>query len=178
MGSAAVKTVTIEEYLSNPAYRHCEWVGGEVVELSVGTGKHGRIQARCASKLLGYLAQRPVGDVYVELHCKLGIGGATRYRLPDVCVKLGPEVDGHLEGAPEMCIEIRSPDDSVSDQIAKFADYFANGCQLGWLILPEEKAVLVLVPGAPAPRVARMGDALDGGSVLPGLEITVDSLVG
>lgn len=34
------------------------------------------------SKLLGYLAQHPVGDAYVELHCKLGVGGTTRYRLP------------------------------------------------------------------------------------------------
>ena len=35
-----------------------------------------------------------------------------------------------------------SPQDSVSHQIAKFGDYFATGCKLGWLLLPEEKAVL------------------------------------
>lgn len=75
-------------------------------------------------------------------------------------------------------MEIRSPDDSVSDQIAKFTDYFANGCQLGWLILPEEKAVLVLALGTLAPTVARAGDSLDGGSVLPGMQVPVDSLFG
>ncbi|MCC6589876.1 MAG: Uma2 family endonuclease [Bryobacterales bacterium] len=176
MGAAAVRTVTIEEYLSNPAYRHSEWVGGEVVELNVGTGKHGKIQARCASKLINYLTESPIGDVYVELHCKLHIAGTLRYRLPDVCVKLGPPVDGHLEGAPDLCVEIRSPDDSISDQLAKFADYFANGCRLGWLILPEEQSVLVLAPGTPSPQVARVGDVLDGGSILPGLEIPVQSL--
>jgi len=178
MGALAVKSVTIEEYLADPAYRHCEWVDGDVVELHVGTGKHGRIQARCAAKLIDHLSQNPIGEAYVELHCKLQIGGTTRYRLPDVCVKLGAAIEGRLEGSPELCVEIRSPDDSVSDQIAKFTDYFANGCQLGWLILPEEKAVLVLAPGAPAPRVARVGDTLDGGNVLPGLQVPVDSLFG
>lgn len=176
MGATAVRTVTIDEYLSNPAYRHCEWMDGEVVELNGGTGQHGRIQARCASKLINYLSENPVGEVYVELHCKLSIRGTTRFRLPDVCVKLGPSVDSHLDGAPDLCIEIRSPDDSISDQIAKFADYFANGCQLGWLILPEEQSVLVLAPGSPSPRVVRATDSLDGGNILPGLEIPADSL--
>jgi Uma2 family endonuclease len=92
-----------------------------------------------------------------------------------VCVVLGPFVEGHLERAPDLCVEIRSPDDAVSDQIAKFGDYFANGCKLGWLMLPEEKSVLVMTPGA-SPRVARVGDRLDGGEVLSGLEIAVADL--
>lgn len=90
MGALAVKSVTIEEYLAEPAYRYSEWVDGHVVELHVRTGKHGRIQARCASRLIDHLSQHPVGEAYVELPRKLQIGGTTRYRLPDVCVKLGP----------------------------------------------------------------------------------------
>jgi Uma2 family endonuclease len=175
MVATGARSVTVEEYLANPAYEHCEYVDGEVVELNVGTGKHGRIQLECAFHLKMYLNQNPIGSVYAELRCELSIGGQIRYRLPDLCVILGPPVDGHPERAPELCVEIRSPDDSVSDQIAKFSDYLANGCRLGWLILPEEKAVLVLTQGAP-PRVARAGDSLDGGDVLPGLQVAVNSL--
>ena len=32
MGVAGIKTVIIEDYLSNPAYEHCEYVDVEVVE--------------------------------------------------------------------------------------------------------------------------------------------------
>ena len=177
MGSAGVRTVSIEEYLSNPAYEHCEYIDGEVVQLNVGTGKHGSVQVECSAMLRAYLKQNPIGRVYAELHCKLRIGAHLRYRLPDVCVILGPFVEGYPEGAPDLCVEIRSPEDSVSDQIGKFEDYFANGCKIGWLILPEEGTVLVLKPGA-APRVARGGDYLDGAEVLPGLRIPVTELFG
>jgi Uma2 family endonuclease len=131
----------------------------------------------CGARLLRYLDRNPVGHAYIKLHCKLRIGGQPRYRLPDVSVILGPFVEGHSEGAPDLCVEIRSPEDSLSDQIGKFEDYFANGCKLGWLILPEEGTVLVLKPGA-APRVARAGDYLDGAEVLPGLRIPVAELFG
>lgn len=176
MGAAAVRTVTIDEYLSNPAYRHAEWINGEVVELNVGTGQHGYIQLEIGFSLKSYLKQNPIGFAYGELHCRLRIGTQIRYRIPDVCVVLDDRVQGYLDRAPNLCVEIRSPDDSISDQLAKFADYFANGCQLGWLILPEEQSVLVLAPGSPSPRVARSADSLDGGNILPGLEIPVHSL--
>jgi Uma2 family endonuclease len=122
-----------------------------------------------------YLKQNPIGTAYAELHCRLQVGGETRYRLPDLCVMLGPPVDGHPERAPEFCVEIRSPDDSIADQVAKFEDYFANGCRLGWLVLPEENSVLILTPGS-STRAARMGDTLDGGDVLPGLAVPVETL--
>lgn len=175
MGAAGIRTVSLEDYLHNPAYEHCEYIDGEVVELNVGTANHGRIQGLCTAKIIDYLSKNPLGSLYVELHCKLQIHGELRYRLPDICVILGPPVEGHPERAPELCIETRSPDDSVSDQIAKFNDYFANGCKLGWLILPEEKSVLVLTPGA-SPQVVRAGERLTGGELLPGLEIPVDEL--
>ena len=77
-------TVPIEEYLSNPAYKHSEYVDGEVVALNIGTGRHGNLQVECGARLLSYLDQNPIGHAYIELHCKLRIGGQPRYRLPDV----------------------------------------------------------------------------------------------
>jgi Uma2 family endonuclease len=178
MGAAGIQSVTIEEYLSNPAYEHCEYVDGEVVGLNVGTDSHSKITIKCGRRLDEYLDNHPIGSVHAEMHCRLMIGGRTRFRLPDVCLVVGPFTGPYLERAPDLCVEIRSPDDSVSGQIAKFSDYFASGCKLGWLILPEEKAVLVLSPGAAAPRVARAGDVLDGGGIFPDLQIPVASLFG
>ncbi|MBK9168642.1 MAG: Uma2 family endonuclease [Bryobacterales bacterium] len=175
MGAVENRLVTVEEYLSDPAYEHCEYVDGEVVELNMGTDSHSRITIKCGRWLDEYLDRNPGGSVHAELHCRLTIGGKTRYRLPDVCLVRGSFEGPYIERAPDLCVEIRSPKDSVGDQIAKFDDYFVNGCKLGWLILPEEQTVLILAP-ASGPRVARIGDTLDGGEVLPGLQIAVASL--
>lgn len=92
------------------------------------------------------------GKVYVEPHCRLQVGARVRYMLPDVGVVLNDnDPDGlYLQRAPDLVVEIRSPEDSIAMIHRKMAVYFENGAQLGWIILPEEKSVLVLTPNAPA----------------------------
>ena len=177
MGVTASGVVSIEDYLSNPAYQHCEYVNGQPVKLNVGNQKHARIQGRCFRRLDEYFDTKPGGYVGTELHCRLQISGETRFRLPDIAVAVHPRFskDGYLEGAPDLVVEIRSPDDSVSDQIRKIDDYFANGAKLAWLILPEERSVLVLAPGS-SPRTVVSGENLSGDEVLPGLVFPADFL--
>ncbi|MGI8990518.1 MAG: Uma2 family endonuclease [Bryobacteraceae bacterium] len=43
--------------------------------------------------------------------------------------------------APDFVIEIRSPQNRIADQKRKLDDYFANGCRLAWLVIPEERSV-------------------------------------
>ncbi len=173
---APVKPVTEEEYLSNPAYERWEYVAGRPEELNVGTEDHSTTQTNCSGLLWDYLRKNRIGYAATELHCGLNIGGERHHRLPDVCVVLGPRSGKrYLERAPDLAVEVRSPQDTIADLTRKFTEYFANGCKLGWLILPEERSVLILTPSAPV-RVAGPGETLDGGDVLPGLQIPVDEL--
>ena len=174
---AATKPITIEEYLSDPAYGHCEFVDGHPVELNVGGKPHARIQSMCSYRLADYFRSHPGGYSAVELHCKLKIGDETRFRLPDVAAVLAddsPE-QRYLDRAPDLVVEIRSPDDSLTAQMRKMEEYFANGAKLGWLILPEEKSVLVFGPEGKVRTVAS-GETLDGGDLLPDLKFPVEDL--
>jgi len=45
--------------------------------------------------------------------------------------------------APDLAIELASPSDDIEDLRAKMQEYRANGVQLGWLILPEQRRVWV-----------------------------------
>ena len=177
MGVLTSGQVSVEEYLSNPAYEHCEYVGGRPMELYVGHKKHVRIQGRCFRKLDEYFDNRPGGYVGTELHCRVKIGGELHFRLPDVSVVLGGRFseDGYLEGAPDLAVEILSPEDTISQQMRKIEEYFANGTKLAWLILPPERSVLVLVPGSPL-RTVVSGENLTGGDLLPDLNFPVDYL--
>ncbi len=179
--AAAANYVSEQEYLSNPAFKHSEWVDGEVTELNVGTKKHGTIQINCGIVLKQYLRSHPEapqgGYVAAELHCRLVIGGRTVYRLPDVAVVLNDadEHDRYLNRAPDMVVEIRSPEDHIKYLFLKMRDYFANGTRLAWLILPEEETVLVFTPDA-QPAAFGLEETLDGVAVLPGLAVPVTSL--
>ena len=170
--------ITVEEYLTNPAYRHCEYVDGGTIELNVGPKKHARAQSKCSRRLDEYLDDHPVGYVGTELHCKLTIAGQTRFRLPDIALVLEDPEEGetrYLERAPDLVVEVRSPEDSLRYIFGKLGEYFENGAQLAWIILPEESSVLVCNPGA-HPKTRGPGDTLDGGDLLPGLVIAVDDL--
>ena len=175
---SAVSPITIEEYLSNPAYEHCEYIDGQAVEINVGNIPHARIQAKVARELDEYFDTRPGGYVAVELRCRLTVAGRTRFYLPDVAVVLtaptSPEAR-FLEGAPDLVIGIRFPDDLLSALFRKMNDYFANGTKLAWLILPEERSVLIFTPNA-VTRTALPEEILDGGDLLAGLQIRVDEL--
>ena len=169
--------ITEEQYLSDPAFDRCEYVDGIVMERNSGSKPHARIQGKCSRKLDEYLDGHPGDYVAVELHCRLKVRGYPGFRIPDVAVVLGDESteQRYLERSPDLVVEVRSPDDSLTSQLRKMDDYFENGCRLAWLVLPEEKSVLILAPNA-APRTATAGETLDGGGVLPGLSIAVDDL--
>jgi Uma2 family endonuclease len=174
----AVTTLTLEQYLSDPAYERSEYIDGQPEELNVGNKPHSRIQAKCVARLIECLEKQPGSYVAVELRCRLVVAGEPRVYLPDVAVVLGDEDSAeirYLDRAPDLVLEVRSPDDSLAALHRKVADYFANGARLAWVILPEERAVLVFTPNAPT-RTAVSGEVLDGGEVLPELQIPVDTL--
>ena len=83
---------------------------------------------------------------------------STGFRLPDGST-LSPDASyvseerlhslpkGALRGFPHICpdfvIELRSETDALQDLKDKMNDWIANGAQLGWLIDPYERQVLI-----------------------------------
>ncbi len=175
MSETLAQHVSVEEYLSNPDYEHYEYVDGEVVGLNVGTRDHSSIQVICASLLHSWKRKNARGYIGTELHCRLTINGEVRFRLPDVAFVARPFTTDYLEGAPELVIEIRSPEDRIATLFLKAGDYFANGTQILWIIDPLDSCVYVLTPTSP-PKVLAKPDNLSGGDVVPGLTIAVSEL--
>lgn len=177
--SASVSSgpISIKEYLRNPEYEHAEYIDGWVAPLNVGTKDHGRIQVRCGRKLDEWLERHGGGYVAAQLHCRLTIDGSTRFRLPDLSVVLADEdpQQRYLNRAPDLAVEIRSPEDSLTELIRKADEYFANGSKLVWIVLPEEESVLVRTADGRLRPVTR-DETLEGGDPLPGLTIAVADL--
>lgn len=175
---ATARKLTVEEYLSDPELEKLELVDGVAVETGMGSKKHSIIQLQCGYLLKTDLRSRSGYYAATELRCRLEVDGRVRFRLPDVCVVAGEGGEGeprYLDGAPLLVAEILSPEKTVAELMRKVDEYFANGCKLAWLILPDEESVLVRAPGRDIRAVVK-GDALDGGEALPGLKIEASEL--
>jgi Uma2 family endonuclease len=118
MGSQSV--VPVEEYLAGdygdrpaPEYRD-----GEVIERSVPSVEHSRLQFRMG-KLLDAGLDGKSAHVLPELHLALDAG---RYRVCDVAVFVGAEPAG-IPSVPRLVdVEILSPDDTPGQIVDRFAE--------------------------------------------------------
>lgn len=72
----------------------------------------------------------------------------------------------YLPLCPDFAVELVSETDDVEDTQAKVREYLANGLQLGWLINPKDKQVIIYRPNL-APEVLQSPTSLFGEDVLP-----------
>jgi Uma2 family endonuclease len=118
-------------------------------------------------------------------------GSSAGFRLPDGSV-LSPDASlvrldrwealsaeerrGFAPLCPDLVVELASPGDEgprgVSALRRKMADYQANGARLGWLLLPEERAVEVWAAGSEGRRCEPM-ERLEAGGEFPGLSLNL-----
>jgi Uma2 family endonuclease len=169
--------VSEEEYLSNPEFAHSEWVDGEVVERGMANEKHGKLTIRVGGELDRYFRRNRIGFVAAELHCHFILDGRRRYWLPDLAVIVGRSKarSKHLQGVPDIAIEIRSPDQTVAEQLLKCREYLDAGSRFAVVIVPERRLLHVLEKGREQ-RTYREGDLVNFGDLLPGFELSVSEL--
>ncbi|MCX6592584.1 MAG: Uma2 family endonuclease [Acidobacteria bacterium] len=173
----ALTAVSLEDYLSREEFEKCEWVDGEIVERGMGTGNHSWLGVMFGAALVGYFGPSRPGHVGVELHCRLVINGRVRYRLPDIAVVLNQDLRKvhHLEGAPDIAIEVRSPDQTVASQLRKCREYLECGGQAALLVVPEESALYVQEGEQPL-RVLISPEQLTLEAILPGFTLDLATL--
>jgi Uma2 family endonuclease len=75
-------------------------------------------------------------------------------------------------GAPDLAVEVVSPDDAAAEVRAKVGEYFAAGTQLVWVVYPDEREVYVYRSPVEI-EVVGLGGTLEGHPVLPGLSLPV-----
>jgi Uma2 family endonuclease len=82
---------------------------------------------------------------------------------------------GHLRIAPDLAVEVVSPNDVVYDLDQKILDYLAAGVRLVWVINPETRTVRIHRADSSVSQL-RESDELDGEDVLPGFRLPVRNL--
>jgi Uma2 family endonuclease len=122
-----------------------EWVDGEVIMAPPASAKHVRLVRFTLTVL----------TVFVESHENLGevLGpemqirhpNLSRRRVPDLLFiaqsRLGIIQHAYVDGAPDLAVEIVSPDSVVRDWRDKYLEYEAAGVREYWVIDPTSEKV-------------------------------------
>jgi len=122
-------------------------VNGQIVLMDYTGDEHGIIESELSRYLGNFTATRKLGWVLVG-----EVGLYTRYepdtvRGVDVIFisrqRLAAPKGKALQVAPELVIEIISPNDRWGELRTKIAEYFAIGVERVWIVEPEKKQLLV-----------------------------------
>ena len=133
--------MSAEEYLAlgETQIRH-ELIDGVVVMSPSPTVQHQRIIMEIAYQVASFLNDNPIGDVFPELDINLrsGLDREIVYR-PDIVFVSKERADiiqKHVMAAPDLLVEVISPDSRQYDSVTKKNDYEAAGVREYWLIDP------------------------------------------
>jgi Uma2 family endonuclease len=88
----------------------------------------------------------------------------------------GRSLRGFAELAPDLVVEVLSPDDRPGEVRDKVADWLRAGTRLVWVVDPETRSARAYGPDGSACAIPEDG-ALDGGAVLPGLLIPLGDVL-
>lgn len=148
---AIPETVTEEEF-QRWAMQHelrVEWVDGKVIVMAPASRKHVQLTGWIQSLLLIVVQQQQLGEVLgPEFMVRLRKGEKSR-RVPDVLFVTSARKSllkpTYLDGAPDLAIEVVSPDSVARDWREKYLAYEAAGVREYWVIDPLSRQMEVYV---------------------------------
>jgi len=143
--ATAASVISVEEYLSHTYEPDCDYVDGHLEERNVGETDHSWLQMAVS----GYFyARRKEWNITVLPEQRVQMK-RTRYRVPDVCIVLGPKpTEQILTKPPFLCIEVLSPEDRMTRVKIRIADYLAMGVPFVWVLDPQTREAYVATSAA------------------------------
>lgn len=175
------KTIlTVDSFWEQYGGQPFELINGRLVPMRPATGvKASEVAVAVAAELYNFTKKTRAGRV-------TGADGAYALssnclRVPDVgfytSAKAARIVDKRkfLPFPPDLAVEVVAPNESASELMEKVIQYLAAGTSLVWVVYPDVKAVVVHFPNATS-RTFTSAGVLDGGKLLPSLQIAVSDL--
>lgn len=148
---AAPSNLSLEEFLKLPETEPAsEYIDGRIYQKPMPQGKHSRLQTRLSTAINEVMELAQTGCAFTELRCTFG----KRSIIPDIAVfewnRIPINAQGEVENIfpihPDWTVEILSPDQRPIRVINNILFCLNQGTQMGWLIAPEEKTVIIFQP--------------------------------
>ena len=171
---------TLEDYMALPDDVRAELLAGELVLTPAPHTNHQTILLNLAVRFQTHVRSAGLGRVWmapVGVHRPTGdvVEPDLVFLAADrISLNLGP----HIEGAPDLLVEVLSPSGVVQDRIVKRDRYARSGVREYWIVDGDARSLDVyrLADGAFAdPLIHKPGHVVTSW-VLPKLQLPVDAI--
>ncbi|NJL87189.1 MAG: Uma2 family endonuclease [Leptolyngbyaceae cyanobacterium SM1_1_3] len=151
MTLAKAASISLEKFLQMPEAKPAsEYIEGGISQKSVPKARHSRLQGKLTSVVNEVAEASQIAYAFPELRCTFG----DRSIAPNISVLLWQHIELDEKGepvdnvliAPDWVIEILSPEQSANRVAGNILHCLKYGSQLGWLIDPSDRSVLVFQP--------------------------------
>ena len=166
--------LTLEEFLKLPETKPArEYIDGKIVQKPMPKTRHSRLQGKLVSTINEITEGQQIASAFPELRCTFG----GRSLVPDIVVLQWEKIQFDETGEliddvfipPDWVIEILSPEQSANRVTGNVLHCLTHGCQLGWLLDPDDRSVIVFQPNQ-QPQLLQDQNVL---SVLPEINLNL-----
>lgn len=179
---SAPALLTAEELLRlNLPNKRTELVRGRLVVREPAGYVHGDVAMLIGGAVLQHVEANSLGRVFAaETGFTLARGPDT-VRAPDVAfirsARLpSPPPEGFAELAPDLAVEVLSPDDRPGEVLEKVGDWLNAGTLLVWVVDPRRRIARVYRADGSETQVDDAG-SLEGEELLPGFRLSLKAVL-
>ncbi|MCC6123790.1 MAG: Uma2 family endonuclease [Pirellulales bacterium] len=172
--------ITAEEIFQLPNLGRCELIRGELFRMAPAGSEHGGIIRNLTVFLGTFVKKRKLGKIFgAETGFYIHRNPDT-VRAPDVAFVRSERLSeklpkGFFEGAPDLAVEVLSPDDRPGYVQAEIRDWLDAGCLAVWIVDPDHETVTIYEKARDV-VVFHRNDNLTGKRVLPGFSVPASEI--
>jgi Uma2 family endonuclease len=166
--------------LPNDGMRH-ELVKGVLHTMPPAGFEHGAVGINLTLPLGAHVKTNELGVVVAAETGFLIATNPDTVRAPDIGFVRQDRIQAagiprsYWPGAPDLAVEVVSPNDTVFEVDDKVQEWLTAGASLVWVVNPRQRTVTVYRPGA-NPVILTTSDTLDGLQVVPGFSMPVANI--
>jgi Uma2 family endonuclease len=188
MAAQIIQTgITEEELLRLGAKdRWVEVTNGELLHMNPVGLLHVLLAGNLFRSMDNFVHSQNLGFVFMDgLICVLERnpkGRVITSRVPDICFIRKGRITSNFDlrkpfpGAPDLAIEVVSPDETAESIRSKIRDYLRFGGEQVWVMYPDQKELHQYIAGESVAHIFSPGDTLQAPTLLPGLQIAIADL--
>jgi Uma2 family endonuclease len=178
--STRTRLITADEFLEwpdEPGSRQ-ELIRGEVVTMSLAGGEHGEVAMEIGRLISTHVKTLRLGRTYAAETGFIVARDPDTVRGADIAFVRAERLaqitnrKKHIPFAPDLAVEVRSPNDRDDEVEEKVLVWLAAGSLLVWTVDPESRTVVIHRRGA-EPVLLGEDQEIDGGEVIPGFQCRV-----